>query len=278
MLAIALIIVGIARPQHIKVKSHIDDLDKEVKSLDVVLAMDISSSMLAEDLPPNRLEAARNAATDFINKRPNDKIGLVVFSKEFYTQCPLTTDHATLIQKLNEVKSGILEDGTAIGDGLGTAINRIKDSKAKNKSIVLLTDGKNNRGSIAPLDAGAMAKELNIRVYTIGVGKEGEAPYPLKDRFGNTHMVSIPVDIDEDLLKDIAELTGGQYFRAKDSEQLLGIYSEIDKLENTRIEKKKLKIWQKEVREEFIYFVLAALALLLIEFFIRKMYLRSIPN
>jgi Ca-activated chloride channel family protein len=205
------------------------------EGIDIMLALDISGSMLARDFKPDRLEASKNVATEFISGRPYDRLGLVVFSGESFTQCPLTTDHAVLINLLREIQSGMIEDGTAIGNGLATAINRIKDSEAKSKVIILLTDGVNNRGEIAPSTAADIAKTYGIRVYTIGVGTRGTAPYPVQTPFGVQYQ-NMPVEIDEAILKDIASKTGGNYFRATDNDKLVQVYSEIDKLEKSKID------------------------------------------
>src|SRR5664280_775074 len=223
--AIALLILVLARPQK---TDKFQDMSTE--GIDIVLALDISGSMLAQDFRPNRIEAAKNVATEFISGRPYDRIGLVVFSGESFTQCPLTTDHAVLINLLREIQSGMIEDGTAIGMGLATAVNRIKDSKAKSKVIILLTDGVNNRGEIAPATAADIAKTFGIRVYTIGVGTQGNAPYPVQTPYGIQYQ-DMPVEIDEGILQEIATNTGGKYFRATDNDKLTQVYKEIDKLE-----------------------------------------------
>ncbi len=267
LLAIALIIIGLARPQTV---NHSKDFS--IEGIDIVLAMDISSSMLAMDLKPNRLEAAKDVAIDFINDRPNDRIGAIIFAGEAFTQCPLTTDHKVLIRLIEQMKSGVLEDGTAIGDGLATAINRLKDSKAVSKVVILLTDGENNRGSVDPHSAAEIAKMYNIRVYTIGVGTRGKAPYPMQTYLG-TQTVAVDVNIDEDLLKDIAGITGGKYFRATNNKTLKSIYDEINTLEKSKIDITKI-----ENRDEtFFPFVLLAFLLLLIEFLLKYTYIRTNP-
>ena len=233
LLALAALIIAIARPQKSDSWSN-----QTTEGIDIVMSVDISSSMLAEDLKPNRLRAAKKVATEFISSRRNDNIGLVVFAGESFTQCPLTINHAELINLLNGIESGMIEDGTAIGSGLATAVNRIKDSKAKSKVIILLTDGSNNRGQIAPSTAGEIAKSFGIRVYTIGVGTRGMAPYPFQTPYGVQYQ-DVEVDIDEESLKNIAETTGGEYFRATDTKSLSSIYREIDKLEKTKIEVKE---------------------------------------
>ena len=228
--------------------------------------------MLAEDFKPNRLEASKNVAIQFISGRENDRIGLVVFSGESFTQCPLTTDHAVLINLFKNVKSGIIEDGTAIGLGLANAINRLKDSKAKSKVIILLTDGENNMGEIAPQTAANLASAFGIRVYTIGVGTKGMAPYPFKTAFG-TQYQNVEVHIDEDMLREIANLTGGKYFRATNNQKLKNIYAEIDKLEKSKIDVKHYSTKQ----EEYFWFALFAGLFLVLEIFIRNAVLRNIP-
>lgn len=228
VLAIVFLVTALARPQ-----SSNSWQTYTSEGIDIMLALDISSSMLARDFTPDRLEAAKEVATKFILERPQDKIGLVVFSGESFTQCPLTTDQAVLVNLLREVKSGMIDDGTAIGLGLANAVNRLKDSPAKSKVVILLTDGVNNRGSVAPATAAELAKAFGIRVYTIGVGTYGEAPYPVPTPFG-VQLQTMAVEIDEDVLQQIATLTGGKYFRATDNDKLKQIYSEIDQLEKAR--------------------------------------------
>ena len=255
MIAIALLIIVLARPQKIDKYQ-----DVTTEGIDIVLTQDISGSMLSRDFKPDRLEAAKNIATEFISGRPYDRIGLVVFSGVSFTQCPLTTDHAVLINLLREIQSGMIEDGTAIGMGLATAVNRIKDSKAKSKVIILLTDGVNNRGEIAPETAAEIAKTFGIRVYTIGVGTQGMAPYPVQTPFGIQYQ-DIPVEIDEAILQKIAETTGGKYFRATDNDSLEKIYKEIDKLEKSKIDVKQFS--RKE--EKYLLPALFAFCLLMLE-------------
>ena len=264
MLAIALLIVVLARPQ-----STNSWQNSSTEGIDIVMAMDISTSMLAEDLKPNRLEAAKDVAASFINGRQNDNIGLVVFAAESFTQCPLTIDHGVL---LNLFKPGIIQDGTAIGLGLANAVSRIKDSQAKSKVIILLTDGVNNTGEIAPVTAAEIAKTFGIRVYTIGVGTQGEAPYPIPTAFGVQYQ-NVPVEIDEQVLKQIASTTGGQYFRATDNSSLKEIYSEIDQLEKTKISVQEFS----KKQEEYKNWALLVFALLLIEVLLRNTVLRNIP-
>jgi Ca-activated chloride channel family protein len=221
--------------------------------------------MLARDFKPDRLEASKNVATEFISGRPYDRIGLVVFSRESFTQCPLTTDHAVLINLMREIKSGMIEDGTALGNGLATAVNRIKDSQAKSKVIILLTDGVNNMGDVAPATAADIAKTFGIRVYTIGVGTQGTAPYPVQTPYGMQFQI-MPVEIDEAILKVIATETGGRYFRATDNNKLVQVYGEIDKLEKSKIDEKQFT--RKE--EKFLFPALIAFILLALEVITRQ--------
>jgi Ca-activated chloride channel family protein len=264
--AAGLLIIVLARPQ---ATSSFQDVSTE--GIDIVLTLDISGSMLARDFRPDRLEASKNVATEFITGRPYDRIGLVVFSGESFTQCPLTTDHAVLINLMREMKSGMIEDGTAIGEGLATAVNRIKDAEGKSKVIILLTDGVNNRGMIAPVTAAEIAKTYGIRVYTIGVGTQGVAPYPVQTPFGIQYQ-DMPVEIDEAILKQIAQMTDGKYFRATDNEKLVQVYSEIDKMEKSRIDVRQYK-----VREEmYLFYALAAFMLILLEIIVRNSVLKSL--
>ena len=267
MLAIALLIVVLARPQ-----STNSWQNSSTEGIDIVMAMDISTSMLAEDLKPNRLEAAKDVAASFINGRQNDNIGLVVFAAESSTQCPLTIDQGVLMNLFKDIQPGIIQDGTAIGLGLANAVSRIKDSQAKSKVIILLTDGVNNTGEIAPVTAAEIAKTFGIRVYTIGVGTQGEAPYPIPTAFGVQYQ-NVPVEIDEQVLKQIASTTGGQYFRATDNSSLKEIYSEIDQLEKTKISVQEFS----KKQEEYKNWALLVFALLLIEVLLRNTVLRNIP-
>lgn len=266
-LAAAFTIIALARPQKTDKWSN-----RTTEGIDIVMALDISGSMLAEDLKPNRLDAAKKVAINFVTNRPNDNVGLVVFAGESFTQCPLTFNHAELINLLNGVKFGMLEDGTAIGSGLATAVNRIKDSKAKSKVIILLTDGTNNRGEIAPLTAGEIAATFGIRVYTVGVGTRGMAPFPFQTPYGVQYQ-DVEVDIDEPTLIQIAEMTGGRYFRATDTQSLQSVYDEIDKLEKTKIAVTEFS--SKE--ERYHIFALLAFICLLGEVVLRNTVLRSIP-
>ena len=265
MVALALVIVIIARPQSTDNWQNIS-----TEGIDIMLAMDISGSMLARDFNPDRLEAAKNVATEFITGRPTDRIGLVIFSGESFTQCPLTTDHAVLINLMREMQSGMIEDGTAIGLGLATAINRIKESDAKSKVIILLTDGVNNRGEIAPVTAAEIAQTLGLRVYTIGVGTRGMAPYPVQTPTG-TRYQNMPVEIDEDVLQEISGMTGGKYFRATDNESLKRIYNEIDALEKSRIDVQEYS----RKNDEYLPFAIALMLVILLEMLINNLFLRK---
>ncbi|NDG53185.1 MAG: VWA domain-containing protein [Flavobacteriia bacterium] len=266
-IALAILIIAFARPQ-----STLSWEDMTTEGIDIVISMDISGSMLAQDLKPDRLEASKNVAMNFISGRPNDRIGLVIFSGESFTQCPLTTDHQVLQNLFANVKSGMVEDGTAIGMGLATAVNRLKESEAVSKVIILLTDGVNNQGSVAPLTAAKIAQKFGIRVYTIGVGTKGYAPYPFKTPFGTTVYQDVEVQIDEETLQNIASVTNGQYFRATSNKALESIYREIDQLERSKIE---VKEYHKK-KEEFFPLALLALTLLIIEFALRHTIFRSI--
>ena len=265
--AIAVLVVILARPQ-----STNSWQNSSTEGIDIVLAMDISTSMLAQDLKPNRLEASKDVASSFINGRPNDNIGLVVFAAESFTQCPLTTDHAVLLNLFKDIQPGIIQDGTAIGLGLANAVSRIKDSQAKSKVIILLTDGVNNTGEIAPVTAAEIAKTFGVRVYTIGVGTQGEAPYPFQTAFGIQYQ-NVPVEIDEQTLKQMAATTGGQYFRATDNASLKEIYSEIDKMEKTKI---SVQEYSKK-QEEYKNWAILLFVLLLVEILLRNTLLRNIP-
>ncbi len=267
VLGIVALIVAIARPQ-----ASNSWRTESTEGIDIMMALDISGTMMAEDLKPNRLEASKDVATEFIMSRPNDNIGLVVFSGESFTQCPLTTDHAVLVNLFKGVKYGLIEDGTAIGLGLANAVNRIKDSKAKSKVIILLTDGSNNRGDIAPITAAEIAKTFGIRVYAIGVGSYGMVNIPVQTPIGIQYQ-QMESEFDEKSLQDIAELTGGQYFRATDNSKLRKIYQEIDQLEKTKI---SVKEYSKK-NEEFFIFSLLAFLFLLSEIVLRNTVLRKIP-
>ncbi|HIE15300.1 MAG TPA: VWA domain-containing protein, partial [Bacteroidales bacterium] len=266
MLALILLIIVMARPQSSNSWKNIS-----TKGIDIILDMDISGSMLAQDFKPNRLEAAKEVAIKFINGRPNDRVGLVVFSGESFTQCPLTTDHASVINLMKDIKSGMIEDGTAIGEGLANGIRRLKDSPAKSKVIILLTDGINNMGAIDPLTAAEIAKTFNIRIYTIGIGSRGMAPYPIQTPFGMQYQ-QMKVEIDETLLQRISDETGGKYFRATNKKKLEDIYKEIDKLEKSKI---KIKEYRKK-NDEYLWWGIIAILLLTIEGILRYTVFRSI--
>ena len=238
-----------------------------------MMALDISGTMLAEDLRPNRLEAAKKVASDFVIARPNDQIGLVVFAGESFTQCPLTTDHAVLVNLFKSVEYGMVEDGTAIGLGLANAVNRMKDSETKSKVIILLTDGSNNRGDIDPQTAAEIAKTYGIRVYTIGVGSYGQARVPVQTPIGKQY-ITMDNEFDETTLRSIAETTGGQYFRAKDNTSLKAIYDQIDQMEKTKL---RVREFSKHT-ENFMPFLYAALICLLLELIIRYFVIRTISN
>ena len=269
MCALALLIVALARPQSSSKNQKIN-----VEGIDIVLTMDISSSMLAQDLKPDRLEAAKNVAADFVKGRPGDRMGLVVFASETFTQVPLTTDHSMLLNMLKDMKCGMLEDGTAIGDGLASSVSRLKDSEAISKVVILLTDGDNNAGSVDPATAAEMAKIFGIRVYTIGAGTRGTAPYPVQTPFGGIQYQQIPVNINEPLLQQIADETGGKYYRATSNEKLQQIYDEIDQLERSKIEINEFT----RVHEEFLPLVIWSLVLLLLVFILRHTVLKSLTD
>lgn len=266
--AVALLVVALARPQSVE-----QGATRTSEGIDIVLALDISTSMLARDLEPDRLRAAKQVAGTFVADRPGDRIGLVAFAGEAFTQSPLTTDQGTLQTLLGRLRSGVVEDGTAIGNGLATALNRLRESQAKSKVVILLTDGENNRGEIAPLTAAEIARDQGVRVYTIGVGTHGTAPYPTVDYFGNPTVVQAQVRIDEQTLSRIAELTGGRYFRATDNEKLRAIYDEINRLEKSRVEISEYTIYS----EEYLSWAIAALLLLLLEILLRTFVLKTLP-
>lgn len=266
--ALALLMVALARPQ-----SSSTSQTSNIEGIDIILAQDISGSMLARDLKPDRLEASKQVAADFVESRPTDRMGLVVFAGESFTQVPLTTDHGIMLNMLKELKTGMIDDGTAIGDGLATAINRLKDSEAVSRVIILLTDGLNNAGSVDPYTAAELAKLYGIRVYTVGVGSYGTAPFPVNTIFG-TQYQQMKVEIDEKLLATIANSSGGKYFRATSNQKLDEIYDEIDKLERSKIEVTEFR----HLHEEFYPLVALALGLLLIEFILRKTVFRTISE
>lgn len=267
--ALATLIVALARPQSAE-----HDTRTDAEGIDIVLALDISGSMLARDFKPDRITAAKEVAGSFVADRYGDRIGLVVFAGEAFTQSPLTTDQSSLQTLLSRIRSGVIEDGTAIGNGLATAINRLRESDAKSKVVILLTDGVNNRGEIAPLTAAAIAQDYGIKVYTIGVGSMGEAPYPVFDQRGNlVQTVNMKVEIDEDMLRKIARQTGGEYFRATDKQTLQSIYDQINSMEKSRVEVSEFTV----LHEEYLVWVIAALAALLLEFIVSRLILKRIP-
>lgn len=257
--ALTMIVIAIARPRS---STEVEKIDSE--GIDIVLAMDVSTSMLARDFKPDRISAAKDIAIEFIAQRPSDRMGIVVFAGESYTQCPLTTDRATLVNLMKEVQTGLIEDGTAIGNGLATAVARIMDSDAPSRVIILLTDGVNNTGEVSPQTAADIAKTYGIRVYTIGVGANGTAPYPVMTPWG-VDVQNMEVEIDEELLQSISDATGGRYFRATDNTKLAEIYSEINKMETARVSVDSFPVY----KELFGRYALAALVCLLLELAIR---------
>ena len=270
--AFTLIVIALARPQTRNSWS-----ERTTEGIDIMLAMDVSTSMLAEDLKPNRMEAAKNVAAEFIADRPNDNIGLTIFAGESFTQCPMTTDHASLLNLLQSVRtditaSGLMADGTAIGMGLANAVSRLKSSKAKSKVVILLTDGSNNMGDLSPMTSAQIAKSLGIRVYTIGVGTNKTAPYPMPVA-GGVQYVNIPVEIDTKTLSDIAAATDGNFYRATNNRELKQIYKDIDKLEKSKMDVKKFS----KHYEAFLPFAIAAFIALLLEILLRTTVLRRIP-
>jgi Ca-activated chloride channel homolog len=267
LLALSAIIIALAKPQ-----TKNEQQQAEGEGVDIVLCLDVSGSMTAQDLLPNRLEAAKTVASDFVNRRTTDRIGVVIFAGESFTQCPITTDHRVLLSAIDNIHNGLLEDGTAIGSGLGTGVERLRTSKAKSKVIILLTDGENNGGLIDPRTAKEIAKAFRIKVYTIGVGTDGYAPQPVNTPLG-VQMQNTKVTIDERLMKEIANETGGKYFRAKDNAGLAKIYEDIDTLEKTKVEISTLT----RFTEKFFPFVIAALALLLLEVLLRFTVFKKFP-
>ncbi|MBR6655260.1 MAG: VWA domain-containing protein [Alistipes sp.] len=269
VMALVLIIVALARPQTVE-----HETKTTTEGIDIVLAVDISTSMLARDFKPDRLTASKEVAAQFVANRPGDRIGLVVFAGEAFTQSPLTTDQSSLQTLLGRLRSGIINDGTAVGNGLATAINRLRESDAKSKVIILLTDGVNNSGQIAPVTAADIAKELGIKVYTIGVGRNGTAPYPIFNERGRVvDVVEAKVEIDEKMLRQIADKTGGEYFRATDKNSLESIYKQIDSMEKSSIDKFDIT----HIHEEYLRYAMAALLLLLMEFVVKYIVLKRIP-
>jgi Ca-activated chloride channel family protein len=267
LLALSCIIIALARPQ---TKYSLQLAEGE--GIDIVLCIDVSGSMTAQDFQPNRLEAAKSVAADFVNRRSSDRIGVVIFAGESFTQCPITTDHAVLLTALENIHNGLLVDGTAIGSGLGTSVDRLRTSKSKSKVIILLTDGENNGGLIDPKTAKEIAKAFAVKVYTIGVGTDGYAPQPVNTALG-VQMQNQKVTIDEKLLREIANETGGKYFRARDNDGLSRIYSEIDKLEKSKVEISSITRYT----EKFFPFVMAALALILLEVLLRFTVFKKFP-
>ncbi|MDN3514269.1 MAG: VWA domain-containing protein [Candidatus Brocadia sp.] len=272
-MAIVLLVIALARPQYGNKQTKVT-----TEGIDIVLAVDVSGSMLAEDFEIggrrcNRLYVIKQVAKDFIKKRTNDRIGLVVFAGRAYTQCPMTVDYGMLLQLLEKAEIGMVEDGTAIGSGIGSSVDRLKNTKAKSKVIILLTDGRNNAGEIDPLTAAEIARTFGIKIYTIGAGTKGLAPFPAVDLFGNRVMKQVKIDIDDDALGEIAKITDGRYYRATDTESLREIYTQIDKLEKTESESTQYT----EYNELFPYFLLPAFGLLLFELGLTKTRFRKIP-
>lgn len=268
LMAIAAAIVALARPVEVHNQS-----ETTTEGIDIVIAMDISSSMLARDFIPDRLTAAKQLATEFTSERTGDRISVVAFAGEAFTQCPLTSDQAAVGTMLSRLRSGVVDDGTAIGNGLATAINRLRESGAKSKVVVLMTDGINNRGQISPIMAAEIARDLGIKVYTIGVGSRDKAPMPAQDMFGNITYVMADVEIDEELLRDIASKTSGQYFRANDNEALRSIYQQINELEKSKVQVTNYTSYE----EHFAYWLLLSLLLLAAEFIIARIVLNRLP-
>lgn len=269
MLVLVLIIVAFARPQSGRTEQKVI-----TEGIDIILALDISSSMKAMDFKPkNRLEAAKVVAADFIKGRSNDRMGLVVFAAKSYTQCPLTLDYGVLLTFLNQIDIGLIEDGTAIGMAIANCVNRLRDSKAKSKVVILLTDGRNNRGELDPISAAQVAKAMGVRIYTIGAGKHGEAPFPVEDPIFGLRYVNVPVQIDEDLLKEVSRITGGRYFRATDRTSLEQIYAEIGELEKTKIEVQEYTRY----KELFLPYLSLALGLLVLEIVLANTRFRKLP-
>ncbi|HKI79158.1 MAG TPA: VWA domain-containing protein [Ignavibacteriaceae bacterium] len=266
-LALLCLVVALARPQTFNSGQNI-----YTEGIDIAMVLDISSSMLAEDLKPNRIDAAKNVIDNFIKSRTSDRIGLVIFSRQAFTQCPLTIDYNVLTNLLSQVKTGMIDDGTAIGNAIADGVNRLKDSKAKSKIIILLTDGVNNAGEIDPLTAAQIAKTFDIRIYTVGVGSKGEAPYPVQTPFGTRYQM-MKADIDETMLQKIADMTDGAYFRATDNRTLKDIYNKIDKLEKTKVEITSYR----EAKELFYYWLGAGMILIFLEVGLTSTIFRRIP-
>jgi Ca-activated chloride channel family protein len=267
LIAIGLLIVALARPQ-----SFTSGENVTTEGIDIAMVLDISGSMLAEDFKPNRLEAAKNVIDNFVEGRTSDRIGLVIFSREAFTQCPLTIDYSVLRNLLLDIRSGMIQDGTAIGNAIANGVNRLKESDAKSRIIILLTDGVNNAGEVDPISAAEIAKAFGIRIYTIGVGTRGEAPYPVQTPFGTRYQM-VPVEIDEAMLTKIANITGGEYFRATNNRALEEIYNKIDKLEKTKIEITSYK----NASEKYYSWLWGGLILLLFELGLSRTILRKLP-
>ncbi len=267
LIGLVFLIIAAARPQSFSSGENI-----YTEGIDIVMVLDISGSMLAEDFKPNRLEAAKKVTEEFINGRTVDQIGLVIFSGDSFTQCPLTIDYSVLKNLLREIKMGMIEDGTAIGNAIANGVNRLKDSKAKSKVMILLTDGVNNAGQIDPITAAQIAAKFGIRIYSIGIGTMGEAPYPFQTPFGIRYQM-VPVEIDENLLKQISAITGGKYFRATNNKKLAQIYNEIDKMEKTRVEVTSYR----HAKELYFWWAFLGMSLILSQVIISKTYLKRIP-
>lgn len=267
IVALALLVIALARPQTTSRST-----DVSIEGIDIVISLDISGSMLAEDFQPNRMEAAKELAIEFIEGRPGDRIGLVVFAGESFTQVPLTTDHRVLTEMFRKIRTGMIEDGTAIGDGLATAIARLTESDAVSKVIILLSDGVNNMGAIDPLSAAEIARMKNIRVYSVGIGSYGTAPFPVQTPFGIRYQ-NVPVEIDEELLMEISEITGGKYFRATSNTKLREVYAEIDQLEKSKID--VTEFFKRS--EEFLPFALLALLFFVVEILLKYTIFRTTP-
>lgn len=268
LLALCLLIIALARPQTSTSRQNVS-----IEGIDIIMALDVSGSMLAQDLKPDRLEAAKIVASDFFDGRPDDRIGLVIFSGETFTQCPLTTDHSIIKNLFKDIKSGMIKDGTAIGDGLATAVSRLRESEAISKVIILITDGENNAGSIDPITAAEIAKLYGIRVYAIGIGTTGMAPYPVQSPFGGITYQNVEVKIDEELLQQVTKLTNGKYFRATSNKKLEEIYKEIDRLEKSKIDVTEFR----RKNEKFLPLVVLAFIILSLELIFRKTIFKTLP-
>ena len=268
LMALSLLIIALARP----VEQHAEQ-ETTIEGIDIVLAMDISGSMLAQDFKPNRIESSKKIASEFVADRQGDRLSIVAFAGEAFTQCPLTSDRSAVQTSLARLRSGIIDDGTAIGNGLATAINRLRESGSKSKVVVLLTDGVNNSGSMSPLMAADIAKNMGIKVYTIGVGRRGTAPTPVMDPFGNVGLAMVNVEIDEELLREISSMTGAKYFRAENAEALTKIYDEIDKMEKSKVEVNDYISYE----ELYLGWLIWGLILLIAELFVSRIVLNRLP-